>query len=70
VISGSLRCAGPALRVFAELSDARNNTQLWAQSYDRSNEDLHVIMIEMIELESRSFDRDAMALARGERSRF
>jgi TolB-like protein len=40
VISGSLRCDGPVLRVFAELSDARNNTQLWAQSYDRKNEDL------------------------------
>jgi len=40
VISGSLRCAGTALRVFAELSDARDNTQLWAQSYDRKNEDL------------------------------
>ncbi|HJR69047.1 MAG TPA: winged helix-turn-helix domain-containing protein [Gammaproteobacteria bacterium] len=55
VISGSLRCAGPALRVFAELSDARNNTQLWAQSYDRNNEDLLRVEREVAEAIVSSF---------------
>ena len=55
VISGSLRCDGPALRVFAELSDARNNTQLWAQSYDRKNEDLLNVEREVAEAIVSSF---------------
>jgi TolB-like protein len=55
VISGSLRCAGPALRVFAELSDARNNTELWAQSYDRKSEDLLAVERELAEAIVSSF---------------
>ncbi len=55
VISGSLRCAGSALRVFVELSDARNSTQLWAQSYDRKSEDLLTVEREVAEAIVSSF---------------
>ena len=40
VISGSLQCSGPNLRVHAEVSDAKRGTQIWARSYDRKSEDL------------------------------
>src|SRR5690606_1569485 len=36
VISGSLQCNGMKLRVVAELDDANDGTQAWAQSYDRN----------------------------------
>lgn len=55
VISGSLRCSGSALRVFVELSDVRNNTQLWAQSYDRNSADLLSVEREVAEAIVSSF---------------
>jgi TolB-like protein len=55
VISGSLRCSGPQLRVFVELSDVRNNTQLWAQSYERKSEDLLSVEREVAEAIVSSF---------------
>jgi TolB-like protein len=49
VISGSLRCSGPDLRVLAELNDARLGTQLWARSYDRKSGDLLAVQREIAE---------------------
>jgi TolB-like protein len=55
VISGSLRSAGSTLRVFVELSDVRDNTQLWAQSYDRNSADLLSVEREVAEAIVSSF---------------
>jgi len=49
VISGSLRCNGPNLHVVAELNDAHDGTQVWAQSYDRKCEDLLAVEKEIAE---------------------
>lgn len=49
VISGSLRWSGPQLRVVAELNDARDGTQIWAQTYDRRSEDLLAVEREIAE---------------------
>jgi tetratricopeptide (TPR) repeat protein len=42
VIEGSIRRRGRALRVSAQLMDATNGTQLWAESYDREISDREV----------------------------
>lgn len=47
VITGSVQLAGDALRVVAELSDAKSGTQIWAQTYDRPNSDLLAIEKEL-----------------------
>ena len=49
VISGSLQCSGPNLRVVAELNDAKLGTQIWAQSYDRNSSDLLAVEKEIAE---------------------
>jgi len=49
VISGTLQCNGPDLRVVAELNDAKLGTQLWAQSYDRKSTDLLAVEREIAE---------------------
>jgi TolB-like protein len=49
VISGSLQCSGPNLRVHAEVSDAKRGTQIWARSYDRKSEDLLAVEKEIAE---------------------
>ena len=40
VITGSIRSNGHSLRVVAELNDTVSGMQVWAESYDRSSDDL------------------------------
>ncbi|MFC1689864.1 hypothetical protein ACFL07_09465 [Pseudomonadota bacterium] len=35
VLQGSLRKAGPVTRITAQLVDAQNGTQIWAETFDR-----------------------------------
>ena len=46
VIEGSIRRRGPSTRVSAQLMDAANGTQLWAQSYDREIGDAGTFQIQ------------------------
>lgn len=43
VVHGSVRQAGPGVRITAQLVDARTNTNVWAQSYDRGVEDIFAV---------------------------
>ncbi len=49
VITGSMRCSGRTLRVTAELNDTSSGTQVWAQSYDRTIDDLLAVEREIAE---------------------
>ena len=40
VLEGSVRRAGDRLRITAQLVETKNQTQLWAQSYDRNTSDV------------------------------
>jgi TolB-like protein/Flp pilus assembly protein TadD len=40
VLEGSVRCQGPNVRITAQLIDARDQTHLWAASYDRELRDI------------------------------
>jgi TolB-like protein len=47
VLEGSVRKAGNTIRVTAQLIDARTNTHLWSQTYDRELEDIFKIQDEI-----------------------
>ncbi len=47
VVSGSVRRAGVRVRITAQLVDAETGTQLWAERYDRTIEDLFVVQDEV-----------------------
>jgi adenylate cyclase len=47
VLEGSVRRAGPRLRVTVQLIDAREDRHLWAERYDRSFEDVFAIQDEI-----------------------
>jgi TolB-like protein/Tfp pilus assembly protein PilF len=68
VISGTLSCGAGKLHVTAELNDARDDTQLWAQSYDRASDDLLMVEKEIAEAIVAAFAtwqmRDEMDTAR------
>jgi adenylate cyclase len=49
VLTGNVRRAGARVRVFAELSDGADRSQLWAHSYDRRLEDLFQVQDEIAE---------------------
>ncbi len=40
VLRGSVRCAGPSLRITAQLIDAEQDTNIWAEKYSGSLEDV------------------------------
>ena len=43
VLEGSVRKSGPQLRITAQLIDARTDTHIWAESYQRQLDDIFVI---------------------------
>lgn len=47
VLEGSVRKAGNRVRITAQLSDARSDTRLWSQAYDRSLDDIFAIQDEI-----------------------
>ena len=49
VLEGSVRRTGDEIRVTAQLIDARTDTHLWAEHYDRKTSDLFAIQSEVAE---------------------
>jgi TolB-like protein/Tfp pilus assembly protein PilF len=49
ILEGSVRRAGDRLRIGAKLIDARTDTQIWAETYDRTAADLFAIQSELAE---------------------
>jgi TolB-like protein/Tfp pilus assembly protein PilF len=49
ILEGSVQRAGDRLRVAAQLIDARTDSQLWAETYDRTAADLFAIQSELAE---------------------
>jgi TolB-like protein/Tfp pilus assembly protein PilF len=49
ILEGSVRRAGDRLRIGAKLIDARTDTQIWADTYDRTAADLFAIQSELAE---------------------
>ena len=49
VVEGSVQRAGERVRVSAQLIDARNDTHLWAEHYDRDVTDIFAIQTEIAE---------------------
>jgi TolB-like protein/Tfp pilus assembly protein PilF len=49
ILEGSVRRAGDRLRIGAKLIDARADTQIWAETYDRTAADLFAIQSELAE---------------------
>ncbi|MCB1435345.1 MAG: hypothetical protein KDK75_23205, partial [Alphaproteobacteria bacterium] len=47
VLEGSLRMAGPAVRITARLADARSMRQIWAERYDRNLEGIFELQSEI-----------------------
>ncbi len=49
ILEGSVRRAGPRVRITAQLLDAASDSQLWAERYDRTLEDIFAIQDEISE---------------------
>ena len=49
ILEGSVQRAGDRLRIAAQLIDARTDSQLWAETYDRTAADLFAIQSELAE---------------------
>ena len=49
ILEGSVQRAGDRLRIAAQLIDARTDSQIWAESYDRTAADLFAIQSELAE---------------------
>ena len=49
ILEGSVRRAGDRLRISAQLIDARTDSQIWAETYDRTAADLFAIQSELAE---------------------
>src|SRR5438477_8899324 len=49
ILEGSVRRAGDRLRIGAQLVDARTDSQIWAETYDRTAADLFAIQSELAE---------------------
>jgi len=49
ILEGSVQRAGDRLRIAAQLIDARTDSQIWAETYDRTAADLFVIQTELAE---------------------
>ncbi len=47
VVTGSVRCAGPRIRIIAELDDMEESSQIWSHTYDRGNEDIFAVQEEV-----------------------
>jgi TolB-like protein/Tfp pilus assembly protein PilF len=50
ILEGSVQRAGKRLRVSAQLQDARNGAQLWAETYDRDLSDVFAIQSEIAQI--------------------
>jgi TolB-like protein len=49
ILEGSVQRAGDRLRIAAQLIDARTDSQIWAETYDRTAADLFTIQTELAE---------------------
>ncbi|MCG6954515.1 MAG: tetratricopeptide repeat protein [Gemmatimonadetes bacterium] len=54
VLEGSVRAVGNRVRVVAQLIDARTDTHLWAETYDRRIEDVFAVQSEVAEAVARA----------------
>ena len=74
ILAGSVRSAGTRVRITAQLIDARDETQIWAERYDREIADIFDVQDEITKeivaaLRVRfSGDGDALVQARGTKS--
>jgi adenylate cyclase len=48
VVEGSIRRAGPTVRVTAQLIDGATGAHLWAERYDRTMEDVFAVQDEVV----------------------
>lgn len=58
VVEGSVRKAHGRVRITAQLIDARNDQHLWAESYDRSLEDIFAIQSDVAESVARALQAE------------
>lgn len=49
VVHGSVRCYGERFRISAQLVDATNNTQIWADRYDRAMDQIFSVQDELVQ---------------------
>ena len=61
VVEGSVQRAANKVRVNAQLIDARNDSHLWAQTYDRDLADVFAIQSEIAKGDRRSVAGEAIA---------
>jgi adenylate cyclase len=54
VLEGSVRAVGGRVRVVAQLIDARTDTHLWAETYDREVQDIFAVQSEVAESVARA----------------
>lgn len=54
VLEGSVRAVGNRVRVVAQLIDARTDSHLWAETYDRDIEDIFAVQSEIAEAVARA----------------
>jgi serine/threonine protein kinase/tetratricopeptide (TPR) repeat protein len=67
VVEGSVVRSGDRVRIIAQLIDARADKHLWAQSFERSSDDVLVLQAELAAAIAREIN---VRLTEGERSRF
>ena len=56
IVEGSVRRAGPRVRVTAQLVQVRDQTHLWAESYDRRYDDILVLQSDLARAVAREID--------------
>ena len=66
VLEGSVRKAGPRVRITAQLIDSRSGSQIWSERYDRKLDDIFDLQDEITETIAASIEPE---LARSERQR-
>jgi TolB-like protein/class 3 adenylate cyclase len=57
VLDGSIRRAGSRVRVSAHLTEAKTNTMLWSDRYDRSLEDIFAVQDDITESIAKALDQ-------------
>ena len=66
VLEGSVRKAGPRVRITVQLIDSRSGSQIWSERYDRKLDDIFDLQDEITETIAASIEPE---LARSERQR-
>jgi adenylate cyclase len=69
VLEGSVRQAGSRIRVAAQLSDAKDGTQLWSERYDRELDDIFEVQDDITETIAAQIEPELGAIERAKASR-